>query len=231
MPDSTQKNTQKGAPSAGLYIKIKRTGNKFTLIENIKKICFGINASKYEKNLAVFEYPGKVGGTEKNIAKHKDYTAILKEILQSQGMVFVLSDNIELAHEINADGVIVKSASEAKRAREILGDNAIIGLRLGASRKKINDALGLNIEYISLPLNQKTKNLSLELIKLWASRTDKLCLVEGQISNNDCKMLVSAGATFIDSSHYVFHHPSGILQGVVNMLYAIEIATPNNTIH
>lgn len=222
---TTIRNTKEGAPSCGIYLKIKQSGKSFTLIEQLKQICLGINASKYEKNMHVFEYAGKIN------AKNKDYIVALKEFLQSQGMVFILREDINFAHEINADGVIVKTFAEVKSARKIMGADAIIGLRLTVSRKKVEQALESDIDYLSLPLNPKTKRMVIKLLQVWALVTDKPCLVEGNISNNDCNSLIAAGAVFIDCSNYVLKYPKGPLQAVVNMLYAIDLASPNTTKH
>ncbi len=84
-------NTKKGAPPCGMYLKIKHSGKSFTLIETLKQICLGINSSQYEKNMHVFEYYGKIE------AKNKDYIIALKEFLQSQGMIFIMRDDIKFA--------------------------------------------------------------------------------------------------------------------------------------
>lgn len=217
--------TKIGAPPCGLYLKIKQSGKSFTLIETLRQICLALNSSEYTKNMHVFEYSGKIDD------KNKDYITALKEFLQYNGMVFIIRENIELAHELKADGVIVKTFEDAKTARKILGSDAIIGIRLTASQKKVEQALESDVDYISLPLNPKTEKSALKLLRIWSLVTDKPCLIEGNISNNHCKSLVELGASFIDSTDYIFKHPKGILQGVVNMLYAIDIATFRGTIH
>ncbi len=226
MTGFVRETTKKGAPSCGLYIKIRQTGKSFTLLENLKKICFGVNASKYEKNMHVFEYTGKITKTDE-----KEYIAALKDYLQAQGMIFILREGIEIAAEIKADGVIVKTFAESKKAREILGDEAIIGIRLAASRKKIIEALDKDIDFISIPITAKNNSLVMDLLHYWSVRTDKPCLIEGNISNNECKSLVLSGASFIDGSNYILKHPSGALQAVINMLYAIDVAIPSETKH
>lgn len=214
-----------GAPPCGIYLKIKQSGKSFTLIETLKQICLGLNSSEYEKNMHVFEYSGNIN------EDNKDYITALKEFLQYNGMVFIVRENIEFAHEIKADGVIVKTFEEAKTAREKLGSNAIIGIRLTASRKKVEQAIESDVDYISLPLNLKTEKTALKLLRIWAMVTDKPCLVEGNLNNNHCRALVESGASFIDASNYVFKYPKGVLQAIVNMLYAIEISKPSGTLH
>lgn len=67
--------------------------------------------------------------------KHMDHDAFLKEALPIQelcrerGIPFVLDDDVELAREINADGVHVgQSDMEAGNVRKILGADKILGV-------------------------------------------------------------------------------------------------------
>jgi thiamine monophosphate synthase len=224
------RKTKKGAPPCGLYIKVKNNGKNFTLIENLKKVCLGINSSPYEENMHVFEYTGKIPHTKEGLEDRK-YIIALKNFIQSQGIIFIIREDIELAHEIKADGVIVTTFAGVRKAREIMNKKAIVGIRIPASRKKLAKALEENVDFVGIPMNKKTEGIILDLLNWWSVRTKRPCLIEGNISNNDCKYLVQFGAMFIDSGHYIFKHPSGPLQGVVNMLYAIELALPSQAIH
>lgn len=56
----------------------------------------------------------------------------IKAVTDRYKIPFVINDNIEIAKEIDADGVhIGQSDMEAKKAREILGENKIIGISAG----------------------------------------------------------------------------------------------------
>lgn len=222
----TETTHKKGAPPCGLYIKIK--ANRYidhSFAATLHKICFTLNHGvKYEKNMHVFEY-----ATPKNIDEIKDLAISLTQQLQSQGMVFIVRHNITLAKELGADGVIVTSHKAAEAARDQLGDDAIVGLRLQRPIKSsVEHAINAGYDFISLPMNKQTAPLTLALTKLWSNATSKPCLVEGRtITNDHCKSLVEAGAAFIDSTQYIFHHPRGVDQGVINMTHAIDLALEN----
>jgi len=56
----------------------------------------------------------------------------IKIIAKKYNVPFVINDNIEIAKEIDADGVhIGQSDMEAKRARDLLGNEKIIGISAG----------------------------------------------------------------------------------------------------
>ncbi|MDO4662953.1 MAG: thiamine phosphate synthase [Tissierellia bacterium] len=53
----------------------------------------------------------------------------IKKLCNEKNIPFIINDNVKLAKEIDADGVHVgQSDMELKRAREILGDDKIIGV-------------------------------------------------------------------------------------------------------
>ena len=71
---------------------------------------------------------------EKN-ATYEETVALAREIKKltdKYHVPFVIDDNVEAAKEVDADGVhIGQSDTEAKRARDILGENKIIGVSAG----------------------------------------------------------------------------------------------------
>ena len=77
---------------------------------------------------------------EKNLSYEKflEEAKKIKEITDKYGVPFVINDNVEIAKEIDADGVHVgQSDTEAKRAREILGKDKIIGISAGNLKEAI----------------------------------------------------------------------------------------------
>ncbi len=59
----------------------------------------------------------------------KELALEIKEICRKYKVPFVINDNVELAKEINADGVHVgQSDMEVQKARELLGNDKIIGV-------------------------------------------------------------------------------------------------------
>lgn len=77
---------------------------------------------------------------EKN-ATYEETVALAREIKKltdKYHVPFVIDDNVEAAKEVDADGVhIGQSDTEAKRARDILGENKIIGVSAGNLKEAI----------------------------------------------------------------------------------------------
>lgn len=89
---------------------------------------------------------------EKNMSYEKflEEAKKIKEITDKYGVPFVINDNVEIAKEIDADGVHVgQSDTEAKRAREILGKDKIIGISAGNLKEAI-DAEKNGADYIGI---------------------------------------------------------------------------------
>ncbi len=77
---------------------------------------------------------------EKN-ATYEETVALAREIKKltdKYHVPFVIDDNVEAAKEVDADGVhIGQSDTEAKRARDILGENKIIGVSAGNLKEAV----------------------------------------------------------------------------------------------
>ena len=89
---------------------------------------------------------------EKN-ATYEETVALAREIKKltdKYHVPFVIDDNVEAAKEVDADGVhIGQSDTEAKRARDILGENKIIGISAGNLKEAI-DAEKNGADYIGI---------------------------------------------------------------------------------
>lgn len=89
---------------------------------------------------------------EKN-ATYEETVALAREIKKltdKYHVHFVIDDNVEAAKEVDADGVhIGQSDTEAKRARDILGENKIIGVSAGNLKEAI-DAEKNGADYIGI---------------------------------------------------------------------------------
>ena len=89
---------------------------------------------------------------EKN-ATYEETVALarkIKKLTDKYHVPFVIDDNVEAAKEVDADGVhIGQSDTEAKRARDILGENKIIGVSAGNLKEAI-DAEKNGADYIGI---------------------------------------------------------------------------------
>lgn len=211
---------QKGAPPCGLYLIMPQGWMEPDFLKNLRDLFRSINASRYEKNSHVIEFRAE---DRKYGAEEMDIIRALAELTKSQGIIFIVGNNIALAKTCAADGVMLEDAAQIEEARREMGEDAIVGVRCGQSRRLAEKALEHGIDCVSFyePLGGL---IDPGIIEWWHYKTGEACLIEGRITNDDCAFYVAAGADFIDASHYVWNHPKGVMQGVVNMMHAIDIA-------
>ena len=77
----------------------------------------------------------------------------IKALTDKYHVPFVIDDNIDVAVAVDADGVHVgQSDTEAKKAREILGENKIVGVSAGNLKEAI-EAEKNGADYIGIGLS------------------------------------------------------------------------------
>ena len=210
-----------GAPPCGLYLILPPNWMDASFLSQYGDVLRAMNASSYEKNSHVIE----LRHVPANMPQEQmDMILALSNVTRSQGMVFVIGNDIELAKACEADGVLLDQAGDIGKARSILGDDAIVGVRCGQSRRVAEQVLSAGADYVSFHAGDGNY-LEPGLIHWWHLKTDNPCLVEGSFTNDDCAFYVMAGADFMDASFYVWKHPEGVMKGIVNMNYAIELAS------
>ncbi len=199
-----------GSPPCGIYVRIDDYSNMLDLIGYIRQLAFAINrASGYEKNLVVVE----VAFDPENPERHAD----ILPVIRSQGVVAIVSGKIDPTLE--ADGALVDDVSSYAEARAALGEDAIIGIvcddRSACEKAKATDA-----DYVVL-------NADPALVSWWASQSDMMNVVRAKkgITPDNCGAVVRSGAGFVDVSDYILKHKKGIMQGTVNILHEIDLAT------
>lgn len=211
-------NIQKGAPQCGLYLILPENWMEEIFLTQLKGLFRAINASPYEKNSHVIELrEGKRPYNQEQI----DIIRAMAELTKSQGVIFVVGNDVDLAKSVVADGVLLFDANDIPHARDVMGDDAIVGLRCGTSRRMAAAALESGADYVSF-YDDAGGYIDPSIIQWWRLKTDNPCLVEGRTTANDCGFYVESGVDFIDASHYVFGHPDGVMQGIVNMADAIN---------
>lgn len=216
------KASKSGTASCGLYLTLPDTWMEPDFFKNLRDLFRAINASAYEKNNHVIELRSH---------ESEDYTTDQTEIInamcaltQSQGIVFIVRNNLELAKSCGADGVLIDDVADISSARALLGEDAIVGLRCGTSRRSAEKALEQSADYISFH-DALGNYINPAIVQWWHYKSENPCLVEGRYTNDDCAFYVQAGADFIECGSYVWDHPDGVMKGVVNMMYAIDLAS------
>lgn len=215
--------TKPGAPPCGLYLTAPQDRETDQIFRELREIFLCINASEYEKNFHILAYHPESAGHAFDL----DRAQKLAELCRTNGIVFLCHNDISSAAKALADGVILNDPAQIATAREVFGEEGIIGLRCENSIAKALEGLDLGVDLASF--SATTGFLpDPTTLRRWHIATDKPCLAEGLLTNDYCDFYVSAGADFIDSSHYIWTHPEGVKQATVNMLYAIDLALARN---
>lgn len=214
-------STDAEAPGCGLYIILPDTDDHEKQCFKLGQALHGANRfSNYSLNRHVVEFRPN-GKNDVSDVTVKAY----QETCYKNGFIFLVADDARLARAVNADGVICSSIQKATEARKILSEEAIIGLRC-ATKSAAKSALDHDLDFITI-YSEKNGDALLDILNWWTTATDNPIAVEGAFNQENCQSFVKAEATFIDSTHHIWTHPSSnMMQGVVNMMDAFERYKP-----
>jgi len=126
--------------------------------------------------------------------------ATFRRVCDTYSAPFIVNDDPELARACNADGVHVgQDDTSAEQARELLGQDAIIGLSTH-SPEQMADAAERPVDYISAgpiwetPTKAGRPGVGLELISHAAERAPHPFFAIGGIDVSNAAQVVAAGA-------------------------------------
>jgi thiamine monophosphate synthase len=216
-------SSRAAAPSCGLYFAIPADFKLEEIMPKFRHVFYVTKASKYKMNMHVIEIAHEVG-----VDVFEERAHVLSAFAQEARYISIIRGNgvetAELAKRIGADGVILTKLEDIESCRTILGEDAIIGLRCGLSPERAQEAMDAGVDYVSFGYPDRLQLPPADLLKMCPWRDEKPVLIEGPITNDDAADFVEAGAGFLDAYNYIFNLEAGIMQGTVNMLYAIDLA-------
>lgn len=205
---------KKGSNPCGLYIRINADGEMDGNLTLLRQLAFVINRSAYEKNMHVIEI------TE---GYDQEKAGALVQLVKMEGMVAVVKGSAQRAADLDADGVLLDDAALIADARAVLGEEKIIGLVCRVDRAKARQAVDMKADYVVFGLEGQALP-PISLFQWWSVLTEMPAVACGPISNDDTAELVRAGASFLDATDYIKNQEKGVMQGTINMLYAIDLA-------
>lgn len=140
---------------------------------------------------------------EKNLqfSELLDFGKQLQEILSPYGIPLIINDNVELALELDAEGVhLGQSDGSILKARELLGSNKIIGITIDTI-EQLHVANSLPIDYIGVGAIFATNNKSnittvwgCEGLKHLAGLTTHPIIAIGGIDQDNVSQVMKSGA-------------------------------------
>jgi thiamine-phosphate pyrophosphorylase len=141
---------------------------------------------------------------------------VLMPIAQRRDVAFIVNDRPDIAHLVRADGVHVgQEDASYTEAREIVGNNAIVGVTCHDSRELAFQAGEAGADYVAFgaffPTQTKEAktHADIELLRSWAETMTVPVVAIGGITVDNAKLLVDAGADFIAVSSGVWNYESG----------------------
>ncbi|MCW8196217.1 thiamine phosphate synthase [Proteobacteria bacterium 005FR1] len=137
--------------------------------------------------------------------------AKLRELCERHGASLIVNDSVSLAFDVNAHGVHLGQDDEAvDRAREILGDKAIVGATCHASLSLARRACDLGADYLAFgrffPSQTKPQAppAELSLIAEIKAQLHLPTVAIGGINRDNAASLIAAGADCLAVSHELF---------------------------
>ncbi len=149
-------------------------------------------------------------------------TNTLMPICHAHHVAFILNDRPDLCVELGADGVHLGQEDlekwPIKKARKVLGEEAIIGVSCHASKHLAMEAGEQGADYVAFGAFYETKSKPMEkllkwgtptpdILEWWSSCTTLPCVAIGGITPENCAPL--AAADFIAVITAVWNHKDG----------------------
>ena len=156
---------------------------------------------------------------------------ILMPIAHSYDVPFLVNDRPDLARRAGADGVhIGQDDASYEESRDLLGDNAIVGVTCHNSRHLAMVAGEKDADYVAFGAMFPTRTkdpktfATLELIEWWRDVTTVQCVAIGGLTPENCDVVVQAGADFLAVSSGIWDHETGPADAVRAFDVAIAAA-------
>lgn len=167
--------------------------------------------SALSAGIAVLQYRDKSSDTLKRTTQ----VSLLKQLCDKHNTLLIINDDIELAKEVDADGVhIGKDDQSIHIVREQLGENKIIGVSCYDQIALAESAVKDGADYIAFGsfFNSSVKpdasKANINLIADFKSNYDTPVCCIGGITTENCPPLIAAGADMLAVISDVFSHDS-----------------------
>jgi len=148
-------------------------------------------------------------------------TEKLMPLVRKYDVAFIINDNALIASEYGCDGIhIGQTDMPYKKARELVGDNAIVGVTCHDSTHLAMQASEEGADYVafgafffsSTKVSSFTPKTS--ILTDWSETTTVPCVAIGGITVDNCEIIVRAGADFIAVSNGVWGYKDGPVEAV-----------------
>ncbi len=142
-----------------------------------------------------------------------DHAKKLRSLCTTYQTRFIINDDPEFALSVKADGVHIGEDDDSyQHARDLLGDDAIIGISCYDSLDLALSAKKLGADYIALgaffpsQTKQTTRRASIELLIKAKQQLSVPVVAIGGITTENAPPLIAAGVDYIAAINSVFGH-------------------------
>jgi thiamine-phosphate pyrophosphorylase len=156
---------------------------------------------------------------------------VLRPVVQERDVAFLMNDRPDLALETGCDGVhIGQEDTPFGAARQLLGDNATIGVTCHDSRHLAVEAADRGANYVAFGAFYRTNTKTAkghpqpDLLDWWRDIGNIPSVAIGGITVANCATLVEAGADFLAVVSAVWDNPDGPAAAVQDFNKAIDSA-------
>ena len=174
---------------------------------------YAITDCENNSHLEILEKTEKILGTGAVLLQYRNKSSDfenkkklayeLKSICNNYNALFIINDDIELAKQVNADGIHLGETDESiTKARESLG-NVIIGMSCYNNIKNAIKAENEGADYVAFGsffhshTKPETKKANIDILSEAKSRVKLPVVAVGGITPENGKMLIEAGADFL----------------------------------
>ncbi len=148
----------------------------------------------------------------------------LMPVCRVHEVAFILNDRADICAELVCDGVHIGQEdlekTNLKNIRQIVGEQAVIGVTCHASKHLAMSAGEAGADYVAFGAFYETTSKPKEKLEKWGTPTLEIlewwqaymtlpCVAIGGITPRNCKPLVEAGADFIAVINAVWNHAQG----------------------
>ncbi len=150
-------------------------------------------------------------------------------IIQSYDVAYLLNDDPVLASKLGTDGVHVGQDDMLfKQAREIMGNDAIVGVTCHNSRHLAMEAAEQGADYVAFgaffdtTTKQAKTKATPDLLHWWSNLVEIPAVAIGGINQDNCSTVLEAGASFIAVSEAIWKHSVSPKQSVADFNQLID---------
>lgn len=184
-------NSSTDLPNGGLYLITPDDAYSGSFLSRVLPVL--------SSQIAVLQYRNKLANDEQML----EQANALLEHCRKLDIIFIINDDIALAHRVSADGVhLGEQDGEIESARTLLGSNAIVGVSCYNSLALAEKAASDGADYVAFgavypsATKPNARKAGLELFSLAKSLNLPMVAIGGITPDNAAQTLV-AGADFL----------------------------------